>query len=116
MFVYLYCPITFRSKHISHNNFLKTGTLKLQLLCGSIPISEHKHYMVYLYCCLYMYLFYLNSLITCTSVIYISTEDCNPSSIQTQENPYPQSLENMSEEKQLLTDTDKIIPMVRMRQ
>jgi L-asparagine transporter-like permease len=58
-FVYLYCLITFRNKHISHNNFLKTDTLKLQLLCGSKPISEHKHNMVYLYFCRYMYLFYV---------------------------------------------------------
>ena len=33
----------------------------------------------------------LNSLLTYTSVIYISTEDGNPSNIQTQENPDHQS-------------------------
>jgi hypothetical protein len=52
--------------------------------------------------------FTLNSLLTCTSVIYIWTEDGNPSSIQTQENPDHQKLENMSE--------DEMIPRVSMRQ
>jgi hypothetical protein len=32
---------------------------KYNVLYGSIPISEHKHSMVYLYFCLYMYLFYV---------------------------------------------------------
>ena len=126
MFVYLYSPITFRNKHISHNNFLKTDTLKLQLLCGSIPTSEHKHSMVYLYFCLYMYLLYLNSLLTymyvlhstyihvCTSIIYILTEDGDPSSMQTQENLDLQFLKTMSEEKQPLIGN--MIPMVSMRQ
>ena len=53
--------------------------------------------------------FTLNSLLTCTSVIYISIEDGNTSSIQTQENPDHQLLENMSEDKQLLIGK---IPMV----
>ena len=32
---------------------------KYNVLYGSIPISKHKHSMVYLYFCLYMYLFYV---------------------------------------------------------
>ena len=109
-----------------NTSFLQTYTLKLHLLCGSILISEHKLNMVYLYFCLYMYLFYLNSLLTymyvlhstyihvCTSIIYILTEDGDPSSIQTQENLDLQFLKTMSEEKQPLIGN--MIPMVSMRQ
>ena len=53
--------------------------------------------------------FTLNSLLTYTSVIYISIEDGN----QTQEKPDHQLLENMSEDKQLLIGK---IPMVSRRQ